>query len=411
MHKVGGFYKRTVRDVSLSGQTVLIRADFNVPLTSDGTIADDFRIRSSLPTIKYLLEQDCKIIICSHLGRPEGKPDERFSLEPVSERLSSLLSLPVMFIHETTMDGVKQRVKRLRTGEVALLENIRFYPGEEANDSDFARELASASGASYFVQDGFGVVHRAHASTDAITHFLPSVAGLLVEKEFTMLRSVIDDPKKPLVSLLGGAKVSDKIIVIENLIPVSDKIVIGGAMANTFLKYKGKPVGKSKCESGLEETLASIYDKAAQKVGAGSVDDFIVLPTDVAVASDISVDARRVTVEVDQVAADEMILDIGPNSIERTGAIIATAKTVVWNGTFGYAELPNFSYGSARAALAVASQQGCTSVIGGGDTADFVLKWANGSTEAFSHISTGGGASLELIAGKPMPGIDALLDA
>ena len=409
--KKGGFFKRTIRDVPLRGRTVLVRADYNVPLTEKGEIADDFRIVSSLPTLHYLLDQGCRVIICSHLGRPDGKVDERYTLEMVAERLSKLLKHHVQFVPECIGDTVIQAAKKLQPGRILLLENLRFHAGEEANDAQFARALAENSQAEYFVQDGFGVVHRAHASTDAITQFMPSVAGLLLEKEYLAIRSTMDSPERPLVAVLGGAKISDKIAVIEKLVAIADTIVVGGAMANTFLKHQGHQIGASVYEDGLDSIVKTIYDAAAKKVGDDTVDDFIVLPSDVAVAPKIDPEIRRISVSVDDVANDEMILDIGPESIATAVSAIAQAKTVIWNGTLGYAELPNFSYGSARVALALAANPDITSVIGGGDTADFVLKWDAASGGSFSHVSTGGGASLDLMAGSSMPGIERLLDA
>ena len=409
--KKGGFFKRTIRDVPLRGRTVLVRADYNVPLTEKGEIADDFRIVSSLPTLHYLLDQGCRVIICSHLGRPDGKVDERYTLEMVAERLSKLLKHHVQFVPECIGDTVIQAAKKLQPGRILLLENLRFHAGEEANDTQFARALAENSQAEYFVQDGFGVVHRAHASTDAITQFMPSVAGLLLEKEYLAIRSTMDSPERPLVAVLGGAKISDKIAVIEKLVAIADTIVVGGAMANTFLKHQGHQIGASVYEDGLDSIVKKIYDAAAKKVGDDAVDDFIVLPSDVAVAPKIDPEIRRISVSVDDVANDEMILDIGPESIATAVSAIAQAKTVIWNGTLGYAELPNFSYGSARVALALAANPDITSVIGGGDTADFVLKWDAASGGSFSHVSTGGGASLDLMAGSSMPGIERLLDA
>lgn len=409
--KKGGFLKRTVRDIPLRGKTVLVRADYNVPLTDTGEIEDDFRIISSVPTLQYLLNQECKIIICSHLGRPDGKSDDRFTLEPVAERLAKLLKHPVQFVPECVGDQVRQRAKRLQTGQILLLENVRFHGGEEADDVDFAKALAEDSMAQYFVQDGFGVVHRAHASTNAVTQFLPSVAGLLLEKEYIAIRTVMDTPKTPLVAVLGGAKISDKIAVIEKFVAIADTIVIGGAMANTFLKYQGYSVGKSVYEDGLDGIVKKIYDAAEKKVGGERLDDFIVLPTDVAVATKREEASRRMTVAVEDVMDSEYIFDIGSDSIARATEIVAGAQTVVWNGTLGYAELPQFSHGSARIALTLASHPEITSVIGGGDTADFVLGWDARGGASFSHVSTGGGASLDLMAGAAMPGIDALLDA
>lgn len=295
-----------------------------------------------------------------------------------------------------------------------LLENLRFHAEEEKNDEAFARQLAADSQAEYFVQDGFGVVHRAHASTEGVTHFLPSVSGLLLEREFTAITNAMDDPKKPLVAILGGAKVSDKIGVIKRLVEVADTILVGGAMANTFLSYKGVNVGKSVYEPDMKATLDEIYAAASQKLGEGqSTDDFILLPTDIAVATEINKDQRRQIVGVSDVRDDELILDIGPTTIEQFVAALKVAGTAIWNGTLGYAELEQFGVGSARIALQLAQAKAATtSIIGGGDTADFVLKWDEGGKgSSFSHVSTGGGASLELMAGEKLPGIEALMNA
>ncbi|MFZ1458655.1 MAG: phosphoglycerate kinase, partial [Candidatus Saccharimonadales bacterium] len=281
---------------------------------------------------------------------------------------------------------------------------------EEENDREFARALAKNSGAEYFVQDGFGVVHRAHASTEAITHFLPSVAGLLVEKEYRMITAAMDDPKRPLTAILGGAKISDKIAVIEKFVVLADHIIIGGAMANTFLKFRGFPIGASKTEDGLDEVVGRIYEAASQKTE--DVDSFIQLPADVAVAKQISETTERRVIDVTSVAADDIILDIGTETIERACSAVARSKTVIWNGTMGMAELPNFAHGSARIALAMAEKKDeIMSVVGGGDTADFVMHWDGHDGANFDHVSTGGGASIELMAGEKLPGIESLMDA
>ena len=412
MKRKGGmkFFKKTLRDVPLGQKTVLVRADYNVPLRSDGTIADDFRIRASLPTLKYLLEKGCKVVIVSHLGRPEGK-DPKLSLEPIANRLARLLGEPVRFVNGSVGDRVKMAIKRAPQRSVTVLENLRFYPEEEANDEGFAKRLASDTGARYFVQDGFGVVHRAHASTSAITLFLPSVAGLLLEKEVSTITEVMKHPIRPLVSVLGGAKVSDKIDIIEALIPISEKILIGGAMANTFLKAKGISVGASKCETDQDDKIKRIYQLAEKKAGAQAVDEFLVLPTDVAVATSIDKAAKRKNVSVSSIGDNERALDIGDATIETFVKAAGEAKTVIWNGTLGYAELPEFAHGSARLALALATHPDLTSVVGGGDTADFVLGWDSKSGGSFTHVSTGGGASLELMAGKKLPGVESLLDS
>lgn len=406
--KQGGFSKRTVRDVPIKGKTVLVRADYNVPLTSDGKVDDDFRIRASLPTLHYLIEKKCRIIVVSHLGRPDGKPSAKFSLRPVADRLSELLERPVQFVDDCVGDKVVQASKHLGVGQVVLLENVRFYEAEEKNSAVFARQIARDTKAQYFVQDGFGVVHRAHATTDAIEQYLPGVAGLLLAKEVKTLTKVMSAPKEPFTAIVGGAKIEDKIGLIERFIERADHIIIGGAMANTFLRFRGLPVGKSKCETDVDETIKSIYEKASKKTD--NVDEFIVLPKDVAVADEISAKAKRKIVGIGEVGKTDIILDIGTKSIDEAVAIISASKTVVWNGTVGYAELPEFSHGSARVSLALASHPDITSVVGGGDTVDFVLGWGDGTGDSFTHVSTGGGASLELMSGKKLPGVEALLD-
>ena len=406
------FFKRTIKNVPIDRKTVLVRADYNVPLNKKGEISDDLRIKASLATLEYLLKHNAKVVIMSHLGRPEGK-DKSQSLEPVAHRLSELLGKEVIFVDDCFGDKVIQAVKKAPSNAVILLENLRYYPEEEANNEAFAKKIAKSTGARYFVQDGFGVVHRAHASTDAITHYIPSVAGLLLEREYETITSAMEKPKRPLVAVMGGAKISDKITVIERFVGVADKIIIGGAMANTFFKYKGYDVGASKVEDGQEKVLDDIY-LAAHEKSKGHSDDFIMLPADVAVAKEISESAERRTVKLGDkggMATDDIILDIGDTAIEDVVEAVKGAGTVIWNGTLGYAELPEFAHGSARLALALATQPKTTSIIGGGDTADFVLKWDGNGGESFTHVSTGGGASLELMAGKKLPGVESLLDA
>ena len=404
-----GFFKLTIRDVPLDNQVVLVRADYNVPLNALGQIDDDLRIRANLPTLKYLHDHGCKVVIISHLGRPEGR-DPKFSLEQVAVRLSELLDHHVTFVEDCIGDKVTQAVKKSGSHSITLLENLRYYKEEEADDEAFAKNIVKSTGARYFVQDGFGVVHRAHASTHAITMCIPSVAGLLLEREYQTITGAMQHPNRPLVAIMGGAKISDKIAVIERFVHIADKIIIGGEMANTFLAYKGINMGASMLETGQNETLDRIYHAAHEKVG-DNVDDFIILPVDVAVATEISPEAVRKSVGLENIGTDEKALDIGDRTIERVVQAVADAKTVIWNGTLGYAELPNFAHGSARLALALATQSGTISIIGGGDTADFVLKWDNAGGASFTHVSTGGGASLELMAGDKLPGIESLLDA
>jgi len=404
-----GFFKQTINTVDLRHQTVLLRADYNVPLTEDGLVADDFRIRAGLPTVRKLLADGCKVVIISHLGRPEGRPDPKYSLEPAAQRLAELLGEPVRFVDQTIGDKPKMAIKRAPMQSVIVLENLRFYPGEEANDPTFAKALAESSNARYFVQDGFGVVHRAHASTVAITHELPSVAGLLLEREYTIITDAMKAPRRPLLTVLGGAKVSDKIKLIQKFIEVADQIAIGGAMANNFLAYKGLPVGKSKLEEGVEQTIQAIYKVAEEKVGTAKVDDFLLLPQDVVVAVSLE-DAPR-TVAVEDVTTDDMIFDLGEATMDRVADAAQKAGTVIWNGTLGVAEKPAFAVGSARLAKALADHPETTSIIGGGDTADFAIHWDRKRGGSFSHVSTGGGASLALMAGEKLPGVESLLDA
>lgn len=402
--------KRTVKSLPLSGKTILLRADYNVPLNDAGEITNDFRLQASIPTLRYLLNHGCKIVIISHLGRPKGAPDEAYSLKPVAARLSELLGQEVQCIDRPIDAQVKKTIKAAPPRSVILLENLRFYPGEKENSAEFAEKLADVSGADYFVQDGFGVAHRAHASTDAITQFLPSVAGLLLEREYNYFTSALESPKRPLVSIIGGAKIADKIGAIKRLIKLSDQVVIGGAMANTFLKYNGVNIGKSVYEPDLDDVIGEIYEAVEAKVGEGLADNFLILPEDVAVAKELSSTSERREVNLHDVADNDYILDIGPRSIERMTGAIQRAQTVIWNGTLGMTEFPNFAHGSARAALALA-QSDDISIIGGGDTVGFVLGWDARHGGSFSHVSTGGGATLELISGKKLPGVEALLDA
>lgn len=401
----------TMNDVPVVGKTVLVRADYNVPLTKKGEVADDYRIRMSLPTIKKLLDDKCKIVIMSHLGRPEGKIDQAYSLEPVAARLAELLGEPVRFVDNCVGAKVKMAIKRAPKVSVTVLENLRFHPGEEANDLKFAEQIARDSGASLFIEDGFGVVHREHASTAAITQCLPSVAGLLLEREYMTITSAMKHPKRPLVAVLGGAKVSDKIGVIEALVDVADTIIVGGAMANTFLARKGVFVGNSKIEIDQPETIDAIYDAVVKKVGRKRADAFFILPVDVGVGMSLNPTATRRDVSVKAIPAGSYVLDIGPQSAKLASSVVARANTVIWNGTLGLAENKAFATGSIAVAQRLVDNPQITSIVGGGDTADFAINWDARHGESFSHVSTGGGASLELMSGKILPGIDALLDA
>ncbi len=406
------FYKKTIADLPLESQVVLVRADYNVPLDEEtGEIANDYRITQSLPTIKRLLEKHCTVVICSHLGRPKGKKVDSLTLEPVAKRLGELLGEKVKFLPVAVGDQVSQAVKKADKGSIILLENLRFHPEEEANDAGFAKELATSSRAHYFVQDGFGVVHRAHASTSAITQYLPSVAGLLIVKEYQHILGAMHNPKKPLLAVIGGAKTHDKLPLIKRFVDLADGLIIGGAVANSFLAFKGYKVGKSDVDKTLDDVIASIYELAKRKVGPDKANDFLLLPSDAAVALSKDHTAQRDEIQLDEVKPDEFILDMGPRSIEQTTQKIGQAKTVIWNGTLGLAETPQFAHGSARVALSLAENPGITSVIGGGDTAEFVLDWDGKNGRSFTHVSTGGGASLELMAGEKLPGVEALIDA
>lgn len=411
MKKAGGFFKKSMLDVPHRGKTILLRADYNVPLTSDGKVDDDFRIRASLPTVKKLLENGCKIVIISHLGRPDGTKNPAYSLEPAAARLARLLGQDVRFVSDCIGHRARMAVKRAPTKSVIVLENLRFYPEEEANDAGFARELAVVSGAHYFVQDGFGVVHRAHASTDAITQCLPSVAGLLLEREYMTITTAMKNPARPLLAIMGGAKVSDKIGVIRELESVADTIAIGGAMANTFLANEGFDLGKSKLETGQEETIRDIYTAVDAKHGKKDRAKFLVLPTDLAVGTSLEKNATKRIVSPSRVKKDEMALDIGPKTTKAFVELVKNAKTVIWNGPLGYTEVPAFRDGSEAVAKALAEQKDTVSIIGGGDTADFIINWDTKHGDSFSHVSTGGGASLELMSGEKLPGIESLLSA
>lgn len=401
------FPYKTIKDVDVSGKKILMRADYNVPLNDDGTIADDFRIEASLPTIKYLTDRRAKLILVSHLGRPKGQVNEKYSLRPVAERLSEKLARKVKFVDDCIGEEVSAASEQMAPGDVVLLENLRFHPEEEKNDSAFASDLAKSTLAELFVQDGFGVVHRAHASTSAITEILPAVAGLLLEKEYVAIKSATDSPNRPLTAVLGGAKVSDKMPLVQKFLQIADNIVIGGAMANNFLAHLGYDVAASKLEDGVGQLVARIIDEAKAKYGDSYSEHFI-LPLDVAVSNDGSLDGDRTDTPLNQVHGSAAILDIGSKTMDVIDQIVEKSGTVIWNGTLGMAEKVNFSHGSARLALVLAKNPSITSVIGGGDTADFVRNWDTLRGGSFTHVSTGGGASLELMAGDILPGIAVL---
>ena len=389
--------KKTVRDVDVDGKRVLVRVDFNVPQDKSGQITDDTRIRAALPTIEYLRQHGARVILASHLGRPKGRVVESMRLDPVAERLSALLGIPVRKLNAAIGSEVREAVLAMRPGDVVLLENLRFYPEEEANDSTFARQLASL--ADLYVNDAFGTAHRAHASTEGVAHYLPAVAGLLMAKELEFLGQAVTNPRRPFVAILGGAKVSDKIGVIENLLPKVDRLLIGGGMANTLFLAKGYDVGDSLVE-------ADKVDVARDLLGRGG--DKIVLPSDVVIADAFSAEATVQVVPADRVPAKWRIMDIGPETVRRFSQALQGAHTVVWNRPMGVFEMEPFATGTIALAHAVADLPDATTIVGGGDSAAAVE--AAGVADRITHISTGGGASLEFLEGRVLPGVAILQD-
>lgn len=390
----------TVRDLPVAGKRVLVRVDFNVPM-EDTRITDDTRIRAVLPTIRYLQEQKAKVILCSHLGRPGGKVVEKERLRPVAQRLAELLAQPVSWVEECVGPKAQQAVHALRAGEVLLLENLRFHPGEEKNDPSFAQALASL--ADVFVNDAFGASHRAHASVVGVPRYLPSVAGFLLEKELQALGMVLTSPQRPLGVLLGGAKVSDKIQVLGNLLPRVDILLIGGGMAATFLKAQGIEVGKSLLEEGLIPFARQVMEETRRR---GIT---FCLPADVVVAPTLENGAPHKVVPVTAIPADWRIADIGPDTVALFTSHLARCRTVLWNGPMGVFEVPSFAQGTRALAQALADltqRQVLVSVVGGGSTAEALVHM--GLAEKMSHVSTGGGASLEFLEGKELPGVSAL---
>jgi len=391
--------KKTIKDIQVSGKKVLMRADFNVPLDENRAITDDSRIVAALPSIKYILDNGGKLILMSHLGRPKGEGVESaFTLDPVAVRLSSLLGKDVKKMDDCVGEEVTEAVANMKDGDVMLLENLRFHKEEKKNDPGFAKELASLG--EVFVEDAFGTCHRAHASTAGVTEHLPSVAGFLVEKEIQYFEKVTKDPEKPFCLLLGGAKVADKIPVIENMLDKVDFLLIGGAMAYTFLKSRLKGVGASRVEDEMLDTVNKIFELAgSKKVG-------VFLPQDHVVAREISADAKR-KVEKEHISDGWIGLDIGPATIKKYKAVLKESKTIVWNGPVGFFEMKPFATGTTELAKFIASLD-ATTVIGGGDTAAAINQMGLG--DRMSHMSTGGGASLEYLEGKELPGIAALDD-
>ena len=391
--------KLGIKDVSVAGKRVLVRVDFNVPLDEDGHITDDARIQGSLPTIHYLREAGAKVVLASHFGRPNGKRDMRYSLAPVAARLTLLLGQDVPLLADCVGEEVLGHVERMKGGDIALLENLRFHPQEEKNDPLFARELAKL--AEVYVNDAFGAAHRAHASVAGVTEFLkPAVAGFLMQKELEFLGSAIENPRRPFLAILGGAKVSDKVKVIEALLSRVDSLIIGGGMANTFLKAKGYEIGKSLVEADRVELASELMDLAERSKVSFH------LPQDVVVASSIGDDVGEI-VRIGEIPSDKMIVDIGPLTMEDYAEVIASARLVVWNGPMGVFENPAFAVGTTGVAQALADSK-AVSVVGGGDSAAAVLQ--AGLASAMTHISTGGGASLEFLEGKVLPGVAALTD-
>lgn len=425
------FTKQTIRDIELEGKTVLLRADYNVPIDG-GKITDDYRIKQSLPTINYLLEHNVKLIICSHLGRPDGKVNPAFSLAPVAKRLEKLTGKDVLFASDCIGEPAKKAAAELKPGQILLLENLRFHPEEEANDADFAKQLASL--ADVFVQDGFGVVHRAHASTEAVTRDLPSVAGLLLEKEVDTITNVMENPEKPLMAIIGGAKISDKLEIIKRFIGLADVLAVGGALANPFLVAKGIDVGDSMYDKADVDVAKDIMEQAEAE--AKKRHFVLILPHDAVVAEtmdktaqtrivdwssnnfvDIEYYPKRVPGSAVTLSSKEKILDVGPFSTSFIAGATQLAKTVVWNGTMGVTETASlqgpigpFAHGTQTIIEALVGDLGHKpySLVGGGDTVGYLEK--RKITEGFNHVSTGGGASLELMSGHKLPGVEALMD-
>lgn len=395
--------KQTLKDLDVKGKKVLVRVDFNVPLSKEnkGEIADDTRIKAALPTIDYLLENDAKVILMSHLGRPKGESNPEFVLKPVADWLENHYGEKFHFIPspEVVDEKVKEDVANLKEGEVALLENTRFVAGETKNDEEFAKKLASL--ADLYVNDAFGTSHRTHASNVGVASILPSAVGFLIEKEIDVMGKALEDPEHPFVSILGGAKVSDKIGVIENLITKVDTIIIGGGMAYTFLKAQGKEIGKSLLEEDKMDLSLELLDRAKEN----GVE--ILLPEDVVIADEIASGVETEIVDIDHIPADKEALDIGPKSAEKFADKIKDAKTVVWNGPMGVFEVKEFSNGTIKIAQALAEAD-ATTIVGGGDSALAIEM--SGLKDKITHVSTGGGASLEFLEGKDLPGITAIED-
>jgi phosphoglycerate kinase len=388
---------RTLNDLDVDGKTVLVRVDYNVPLDKDGRVADATRIRATLPTIARLRERNARVVLMSHLGRPDGEVKSSLSLAPVARELEKLLGSPVRFASDSVGPEAAAVVQELQPGDVAVLENVRFHGGEEKNDRDFAQQLA-ANGQVY-VNDAFGTAHRAHASTEGLAHLLPSAAGLLLEREVTVLDSLLHGAKAPFIAVIGGAKVSTKLAVLESLVDRVNGLLIGGGMANTFLKAQGHEVGKSLLEVDQIPNAQALFKRAAER-GVS-----IEIPSDVVVTTNLSPDGDRRVVPANAIPADAIAADIGPESIERYATVISGARTIFWNGPMGVFEIPQFAEGTKRVAQLIADSAAVT-VVGGGESVQAVEEL--GLADKMTHVSTGGGAALEFIEGRKLPGVAAL---
>ena len=391
--------KKTVKDIDLKGKKVLVRCDFNVPMNENQEITDNRRIVAALPTIKYLIEQNCKVVLCSHLGRPKGEVKKEFSLKPVAEELSKLLQKQVIMANDVIGEDAKNKAENLKNGEVMLLENLRFHREETDNESSFAKELASFG--EVFVNDAFGTAHRAHSSTEGVTHYLPAVSGFLIEKELKFLGDALANPERPFMAILGGRKVSDKIGVIESLLEKVDVLMIGGAMAYTFFKSMGYEVGNSVCELDKLDLARELMEKAKEK------NVKFMLPVDTKVGKEFDPNTESKVVKFTEIPDGWEGFDIGTETIKLYSDEVKNAKTLIWNGPVGLFEFEQFAVGTNSIAKALADVD-AVKIIGGGDSAAAVEK--AGLAEKFTHISTGGGASLEFLEGKKLPGIEALLD-
>jgi len=389
------FNKRSVRDIDVHGKKVLVRVDYNVPI-ADGKVTDDTRIRAAMPTLEYLLQYGAAVILCSHLGRPKDGPDPKYSLRPVAAHLSELLGKPVAFAEDCIGPQAEAAARSLKSGDVLVLENTRFHPQETKNDPEMARQLASL--AEIYVNDAFGSAHRAHASTEGVAHFLPAVAGFLLEEEIRYLGQAVEDPKRPFIAILGGAKISDKIGVIRNLLTKADSVLIGGGMANTFFKAQGYTVGDSLVEEEALETARLLLHDGGTHLR---------LPVDVVIADRFDADAAMKLMPMGPIPDGWRILDVGPETVAAFGRVIATASTIVWNGPLGVFEFPRFAEGTFGIARHIA-ESNAVSVIGGGDSVAAINQ--AGLYDRITHISTGGGASLEMLEGLVLPGLAALLD-